>query len=154
MFDRSRCTYYLTALHDNIAELERRLEDAGYAVGARVMERLCNREKVLRCVFSETKLILVHVLLPERLKRQSVRGKAIQYRLIVSGERERDTVTWNFIFHEDEYMISEKELLVNRCISIPKDMGTFNCGAFVAGIVKVSVLLGRFINRVQKWGKL
>nr|VDD17902.1 unnamed protein product [Brassica rapa] len=28
---------------------------------------------------------------------------------------ERDTVTWNFIFqHEDEYMISEKELLVNR----------------------------------------
>ncbi|KAF9598081.1 hypothetical protein IFM89_024192 [Coptis chinensis] len=48
--------------------------------------------------------------------------------------------------HEDEYMISEKELLVNRyCfifallilfISVPKDMGTFNCGAFVAGIVK------------------
>ncbi|XP_019096031.1 PREDICTED: trafficking protein particle complex subunit 5-like isoform X2 [Camelina sativa] len=38
--------------------------------------------------------------------------------------------------HEDEYMISEKELLVNRFISIPKDMGTFNCGAFVAGIVK------------------
>ncbi|KAF2535860.1 hypothetical protein F2Q68_00022009 [Brassica cretica] len=35
-------------------------------------------------------------------------------RLIVSGEPERDTVTWNFIFHEDEYMISEKELLVNR----------------------------------------
>lgn len=61
-------------------------------------------------------------------------------------------------------MISEKELLVNRyymylffayelfhlsCgpyinnfgdfrfISIPKDMGTFNCGAFVAGIVRV-----------------
>jgi len=24
-----------------------------------------------------------------------------------------------------------------RFISIPKDMGTFNCGAFVAGIVKV-----------------
>ncbi|KAL0285583.1 UNVERIFIED_CONTAM: Trafficking protein particle complex subunit [Sesamum calycinum] len=38
--------------------------------------------------------------------------------------------------HEDEYMISEKELLVNRFISIPKDMGAFNCGAFVAGIVK------------------
>ncbi|WZZ21536.1 hypothetical protein YC2023_122923 [Brassica napus] len=128
MFDRSRCTYYLTALHDNIAELERRLEDAGYAVGARVMERLCNREKVLRCVFSETKLILVHVLLPERLKRQSVRGKAIQ--LVMKNEEKCS------------------------CISIPKDMGTFNCGAFVAGIVKVSVLLGRFINRVQKWGKV
>nr|VDD32525.1 unnamed protein product [Brassica oleracea] len=32
----------------------------------------------------------------------------------VLREPERDTVTWNFIFHEDEYMISEKELLVNR----------------------------------------
>nr|GMD24329.1 trafficking protein particle complex subunit 5 [Ipomoea batatas] len=31
---------------DNIAELERRLEDAGYAVGARVLELLCHREKV------------------------------------------------------------------------------------------------------------
>ncbi|KAI9117148.1 hypothetical protein K1719_011314 [Acacia pycnantha] len=30
---------------DNIAELERRLEDAGYAVGARVLELLCHREK-------------------------------------------------------------------------------------------------------------
>uniref|UniRef100_A0A453BED7 Trafficking protein particle complex subunit 5 n=1 Tax=Aegilops tauschii subsp. strangulata TaxID=200361 RepID=A0A453BED7_AEGTS len=38
--------------------------------------------------------------------------------------------------HEDEYMISEKELLVNRFISVPKDMGAFNCGAFVAGIVR------------------
>ncbi|KAL6523435.1 hypothetical protein OROGR_017038 [Orobanche gracilis] len=31
---------------DNIAELERRLEDAGYAVGARVLELLCHREKM------------------------------------------------------------------------------------------------------------
>ncbi|KAL1563491.1 Trafficking protein particle complex subunit 5 [Salvia divinorum] len=38
--------------------------------------------------------------------------------------------------HEDEYMISEKEVLVNRFISVPKDTGGFNCGAFVAGIVK------------------
>ncbi|XP_020530658.1 trafficking protein particle complex subunit 5-like isoform X4 [Amborella trichopoda] len=37
---------------------------------------------------------------------------------------------------EDEYIISEKELLVNSFISIPYDMGTFNCGAFVAGIVR------------------
>ncbi|GAB2243907.1 hypothetical protein Droror1_Dr00024035 [Drosera rotundifolia] len=78
---------------DNIAELERRLEDAGYAVGARVLELLCHREKVADSLEKGTE-------------------------------------------HEDEYMISEKELLVNRFISIPKDMGTFNCGAFVAGIVR------------------
>ncbi|KAH9654497.1 Trafficking protein particle complex subunit [Citrus sinensis] len=78
---------------DNIAELERRLEDAGYAVGARVLELLCHRDKVADSLEKGTE-------------------------------------------HEDEYMISEKELLVNRFISIPKDMGTFNCGAFVAGIVR------------------
>uniref|UniRef100_A0A0D9YDW7 Trafficking protein particle complex subunit n=1 Tax=Oryza glumipatula TaxID=40148 RepID=A0A0D9YDW7_9ORYZ len=78
---------------DNIAELERRLEDAGYAVGARVLELLCHREKVADSLEKGTE-------------------------------------------HEDEYMISEKELLVNRFISVPKDMGAFNCGAFVAGIVR------------------
>ncbi|RZC61898.1 hypothetical protein C5167_023648 [Papaver somniferum] len=78
---------------DNIAELERRLEDAGYAVGARVLELLCHRDKVADSLEKGTE-------------------------------------------HEDEYMISEKELLVNRFISVPKDMGTFNCGAFVAGIVR------------------
>ncbi|KAJ6382248.1 hypothetical protein OIU77_030822 [Salix suchowensis] len=31
---------------DNIAELERRLEDAGYSVGARILELLCHRDKV------------------------------------------------------------------------------------------------------------
>ncbi|KAE9450909.1 hypothetical protein C3L33_17208, partial [Rhododendron williamsianum] len=89
---------------DNITELERRLEDAGYAVGARVLELLCHREKIA---------MLRHVL-----------------KDAVADSLEKGTE------HEDEYMISEKELLVNRFISIPKDMGTFNCGAFVAGIVR------------------
>ncbi|KAI8559558.1 hypothetical protein RHMOL_Rhmol04G0183700 [Rhododendron molle] len=89
---------------DNITELERRLEDAGYAVGARVLELLCHREKM--------------AMLPHVLKDA------------VADSLEKGTE------HEDEYMISEKELLVNRFISIPKDKGTFNCGAFVAGIVR------------------
>lgn len=33
-------------------------------------------------------------------------------------------------------MISEKELLVNKFVSVPASMGGFNCGTFVAGIVK------------------
>ncbi|PPR87248.1 hypothetical protein GOBAR_AA33450 [Gossypium barbadense] len=39
---------------DNIAELERRLEDAGYAVGARVLELLCHRDKVLLASWTST----------------------------------------------------------------------------------------------------
>jgi len=34
-------------------------------------------------------------------------------------------------------MISDANLLVNRYVSVPRDMGHLNCGAYVAGIVKV-----------------
>jgi trafficking protein particle complex subunit 5 len=37
---------------------------------------------------------------------------------------------------EDEYMISDVDLFVNKYISVPRDMGQLNCAAFVAGIVK------------------
>lgn len=37
---------------------------------------------------------------------------------------------------EDEYMISDYDLFVNKYISVPKDFGQLNCAAFVAGIVK------------------
>ena len=37
---------------------------------------------------------------------------------------------------EDEYMISDYDLFVNKYISVPKDLGQLNCSAFVAGIVK------------------
>ncbi|CAJ1329473.1 unnamed protein product [Effrenium voratum] len=38
--------------------------------------------------------------------------------------------------HENEYMLNDKALLVNRFISVPKDLGDVNCGAFVAGMVE------------------
>lgn len=36
----------------------------------------------------------------------------------------------------DEYMIIDNEPLVNRYISVPKDMSQLNCAAFVAGIIE------------------
>ncbi|OMO90895.1 hypothetical protein COLO4_18777 [Corchorus olitorius] len=104
---------------DNIAELERRLEDAGYAVGARVLELLCHRDKGNR---RETRLLGILSFV------HSTVWKVLFGKVADSLEKGTE--------HEDEYMISEKELLVNKFISIPKDMGTFNCGAFVAGIVR------------------
>merc|ERR1719189_891097 len=38
--------------------------------------------------------------------------------------------------HENEYMLNDKALLVNRFISVPRDHGAINCGAYVAGIVE------------------
>ncbi|KAH1226591.1 Trafficking protein particle complex subunit 5 [Glycine soja] len=127
---------------DNIGELERRLEDAGYAVGARVLELLCHRDKGNR---RETRLLgilsFVHSTVwkvlfgkiwcyrPEpHIECISCENYSIPRHVADSLEKGTE--------HEDEYMISEKELLVNKFISIPKDMGTFNCGAFVAGIVR------------------
>ncbi|KAG6427778.1 hypothetical protein SASPL_112025 [Salvia splendens] len=115
---------------DNIAELERRLEDAGYAVGARVLELLCHREKGSR---RETRLLGILSFI------HSTVWKVLFGKVADSLEKGTE--------HEDEYMISEKELLVNRLyarfISIPKDMGAFNCGAFVAGIVRVRTALDK-----------
>ncbi|KAF8393059.1 hypothetical protein HHK36_021300 [Tetracentron sinense] len=189
---------------DNIAEFERRLEDAGYTVGARVLELLCHRDKVsvgfqedgfvycLRCLFISWEDRVsdevderpnavdndLNVDKPkETLQNDERPGKETEGRHNCWGFCPLYTIQYGrcylersinsflsemqcgfhevneFFFtvrsvtsaadslekgteHEDEYMISEKELLVNRFISIPKDMGTFNCGAFVAGIVR------------------
>jgi hypothetical protein len=40
------------------------------------------------------------------------------------------------IYNDDEYVISDRTPLVNRFVSVPKDLGDLNCAAFVAGIVK------------------
>lgn len=115
----SEMVQYNQTCVDNIAELEHRLEDAGYGVGLRMLELLSHREKGNR---REVRLLGILSFVHSTLWK-SLFGK-------VADSLEKGTE------HEDEYMISEKELLVNRFISVPKDMGAFNCGAFVAGIVK------------------
>ena len=49
---------------------------------------------------------------------------------------------------EDEYMISDADLYVNRFISVPKDMGSLQCGAFVAGAVRGALAGEGFPARV------
>ncbi|CAM6123315.1 unnamed protein product [Calypogeia fissa] len=115
----SELVQYSQTRVDNITELERRLEDAGYGVGLRTLELLCHREKGNR---RETRLLGILSFVHSTVWK-CLFGK-------VADSLEKGTE------HEDEYMISEKELLVNRFISVPKDMGAFNCGAFVAGVVK------------------
>ncbi|RYR63654.1 hypothetical protein Ahy_A04g021434 isoform A [Arachis hypogaea] len=155
---------------DNIGELERRLEDAGYAVGARVLELLCHRDKFRMteiAIISETTgkqkgdTTVRNSLFCTQYSVESTIRKGCRKYLNLILEVHFDDLMWSLppwdeysitisakskdlvadslekgTEHEDEYMISEKELLVNRFISIPKDMGTFNCGAFVAGIVR------------------
>eukprot|EP00128_Syssomonas_multiformis_P008118 Colp12_sorted_trinity150504_noHs@6398 len=50
--------------------------------------------------------------------------------------------------HDDTYMISDVDLLVNKYISVPKEMGGLNCAAFVAGIVEAILNGTNFPARV------
>jgi len=37
---------------------------------------------------------------------------------------------------DDEYMISDDELSITKYISVPREMGSLNCNAFMAGIIQ------------------
>ena len=114
-----RSSSIITSSTNPSPRASKRLEDAGYAVGARVLELLCHRDKGNR---RETRLLGILSFV------HSTVWKVLFGKVADSLEKGTE--------HEDDYMISENELLVNRFISIPKDMGTFNCGAFVARIVR------------------
>ncbi|XP_071711387.1 uncharacterized protein [Rutidosis leptorrhynchoides] len=81
---------------DQMMETVYRLEDAGYAVAVRVLELLCHREKGNR---RETRLLGILSFVHSTVWKVFF-GK-------VADSLEKGTK------HEDEYMISEKELLVN-----------------------------------------
>jgi trafficking protein particle complex subunit 5 len=47
---------------------------------------------------------------------------------------------------EDEYMISDNELLLIKFISVPKEMSSLNCGAFVAGVLEAVLVGSSFVS--------
>merc|ERR1712133_131832 len=55
---------------------------------------------------------------------------------------------------ERTYYVIEKEPLVNKFISVPKDKGSLNCAAFVAGIVEAVLDGANFPAKVSAhWHK-
>ena len=101
----------------SIGELERKLEEAGHGIGTRMLELLSHREKGNR---REIRLQGILQFINTNVWR-CLFGKAA------------DSLE---IYNDDEYVISDRTPLVNRFVSVPKDLGDLNCAAFVAGIVK------------------
>ena len=99
-------------------ELEATLEDAGADVGRRLYESQSFRER------GNAKRD--NRLLPLLQFIQSVFWKNVFGRPADSLE----------VYDDDEYLMSDKDLLVNRFVSVPKDLGDLNCGAFAAGMVR------------------
>ena len=96
-------------------ELERKLEDAGVGIGRRVLELGCLREKSSK---RETRMIGILNFI------QTVVWKMLFGNAADSLEKSVD--------QEDEFMIVEKNMIVNAFISA----APCSCAAFVAGIVR------------------
>lgn len=108
-----------------IGRLEEKLAEAGERVGARMVDLIASREKSGK---REVKLKNVLAL---------VSGPV--FRMLFG--RPSDGLTQCPADDAEEYHILDREPLVNKYISVPRDMAELNCGAFVAGIVR-GVLAG------------
>ena len=46
-------------------------------------------------------------------------------------------------------MINEADTLVNKFISVPRELGALNCAAFVAGVIKGVLDAAGFVSAIQ-----
>ena len=56
--------------------------------------------------------------------------------------------TEEFLDDDDEYMIYENSPITNIFVSVPDDMGSFNCAAFLAGIISGILMASNFDAKV------
>lgn len=96
-----------------------RLAEVGTEVGHRVTDLLVVREKGGK---REIKLLNILLFI------KSTVWKSLFGREADKLEHANDD--------ERTYYIIEKEALVNKFISVPKDKGSLNCASFIAGIVE------------------
>ena len=127
----SELVQYCQSRIESIADLESKLEGVGHTIGLRVLELLIHREKASR---RETRLIGA-LQFVSSVVWKSLFGKA-------ADSLERSTE------NADEYMIHEAMPLTNQFVSVPREMGQFNCAAFIAGIVRGVLEGAQFPARV------
>mmetsp|Transcript_1404 Transcript_1404/g.3362 ORF Transcript_1404/g.3362 Transcript_1404/m.3362 type:complete len:195 (+) Transcript_1404:22-606(+) len=102
----------------SIQDLEDKLHSFGLRVGARALDLVVFREKGQK---RETRIVPMLLLISKEVWKHLFNG---------TSTLEKSEA------NENEYMINDQRLLLNRFISVPRDMGSLNCGAFAAGIVE------------------
>ncbi|ELU03713.1 hypothetical protein CAPTEDRAFT_195837 [Capitella teleta] len=103
----------------SVPELQTKLSDLGQHVGTRIVDLLMLREKGFR---REVKLLNMLLFIKGNLWKNLFGKEADKLEHANDDER--------------TYYIIEKEPLVNKFISVPKDKGTLNCASYVAGIIE------------------
>nr|CAG4652285.1 EOG090X0H7V [Triops cancriformis] len=120
-----------------VPELQNRLSELGQHVGIRMLDLLTVREKGYK---REIKLLQMLLFV------KSTVWKALFGREADKLEHANDD--------DKTYYIIEKEALVNRFISVPKDKGNLNCAAFTAGIIEAILTASHFPAKVTAhWHK-
>ena len=115
----SEIVQYCQSRSSTVPELQGKLHELGYQAGGRILDLVFVREKAAR---RETKLLNVLLFVKSTLWK-TLFGKEAD-KLEHANDDERT------------YYVIEKEPLVNRFISVPKDKGSLNCAAFEAGIIE------------------
>ncbi|KAK8032449.1 hypothetical protein PG990_002183 [Apiospora arundinis] len=114
---------YASKRIESIQDLEKRLNTQGHPIGLKLLDLLLHREPARTQTRPLTIITLLH-LIKQQLWTHLF-GRAADG-LEKSSDPSRP----------DEYMIIDNEPLVNRYISVPRDMSQLNCAAFVAGIIE------------------
>ncbi|ESK85194.1 bet3 family protein [Moniliophthora roreri MCA 2997] len=109
-----------------INDLERRLNTLGYRVGARVLELTVWRaESSSKAPKREIRLLPALMFIHTHIWR-AVFGKPA------------DAIEKS-VENADEYMIVDNDPLIERHISVPKDLSQLSCSSFTAGIVEAAL---------------
>lgn len=121
----------------SVPELQSKLADFGRFVGFRMVDVLFVREKNSR---RETRLVNMLMFI------KTVLWKNLFGKEADNLEHARD--------EENTYYIIEKDPLINKYISVPKDKGNLNCASFAAGIVEATLEACNFPAKVTAhWHK-
>ncbi|CAM9319116.1 unnamed protein product [Pylaiella littoralis] len=113
----------------SIADLERKLEEAGYGMGLRVLELQTFRERLQK---RRVRLLPMLQWVSSNVWKASWWPPGIRWAALfgkTADSLERSTE------NEDEYMIHEREPMTNSFVSVPADLGQLNCAALVAGVI-------------------
>ncbi len=143
--------YCFDRIH-SVPDLERRLADLGRAVGSRTLELLCLREKNGR---RETRLNGV-LLFCHTTVWKALFGKPAD---LLEKDGDKDDLCAcagagcraappALTRPARAVLISDRDLVVNRYISLTSEVDTLNCGAFVAGILEGVLCDCGFVRRL------
>ncbi|TFK30684.1 transporter particle subunit trs31 [Coprinopsis marcescibilis] len=119
----SEIVQYTQKRVNGINDLERRLNTLGYRIGVRVVELMLWRsESSSKTPKREVRLLPVLMMIHSQVWK-AVFGKAA------------DAIEKS-VENADEYMIIDNDPVIERHISVPRDLSQLSCSSFTAGIVE------------------